>query len=75
MTTQTLGSVRMAKKKPGEPSAPRDRIDLRADPALVARLERQATRLGMSLSAYLRQAAIRQLEQDEATDPSLDEGS
>lgn len=49
---------------------PRDRIDLRAEPALVVRLRRQAERLGLNISAYLRLAAVERLERDEATDPN-----
>lgn len=49
--------------------AARDRIDLRADPAWVARVERQAERLGLGVSAYIRQATTLKLEADEATDP------
>lgn len=45
-------------------------IDLRAEPAWVARVERQAKRLGVSLSAYIRQATTRQLERDEASEPA-----
>lgn len=65
----------MGKKKPDPTPGelPRDRIDLRADPAWVARVERQAKRLGISLSAYIRQATTRQLTQDEADDPALEE--
>ena len=47
----------------------RDRIDLRADPAWVARVERQAERLGITLTAYVKAAVSRALEADEATDP------
>jgi predicted HicB family RNase H-like nuclease len=47
----------------------RDRIDLRAEPELVARLKRQAKRLGISMSAYIRLAVTRQVEQDESNDP------
>ena len=49
----------------------RDRIDIRADPAWVARAQRQADRFGISLSAYLKQAATKSMEHDEATDPAL----
>lgn len=50
---------------------PRDRIDLRADPVLIERVQAQAKRLGISLSGYIRQAVTRRVEQDEAEDPSL----
>jgi predicted HicB family RNase H-like nuclease len=47
----------------------RDRIDLRAEPTLIARANRQASRLGISLSAYIRQALTLKVEQDEAAEP------
>jgi hypothetical protein len=52
-----------------EPDAHRGRIDLRAEPEFVARIERQSRRLGLSLSGYVRLAVSRQLEADEATEP------
>lgn len=60
------------KKVQGEPSADaaRDRVDLRADPTWVARVERQARRLGLNVSAYIRLATTRQLEIDEANAPA-----
>jgi len=54
---------------PRKTEQPRDRIDLRADPAWIARIQAQADRLGLGLSAYIRQAVTRQLEQDEAQAP------
>ena len=59
--------VAKRKHQPGRPA--RDRIDLRADPKWVARVERQAARLGISVTAYIKQATSRALEADEATDP------
>ena len=47
----------------------RDRIDLRADPAWSARVQAQADRLGLSFSAYIREAVTRKLEADEANAP------
>lgn len=47
----------------------RDRIDLRADSIWIARVRRQAERLGISLSDYIRQATTRQLERDESSEP------
>lgn len=55
-------------KQPEHPT--RERIDLRADSALIARIRVQAERLGISLSDYIRMATTRQLERDEAGDPS-----
>lgn len=49
----------------------RDRVDMRAEPAWMARVERQAARLGISVTAYIKMATSRQLEIDEATDPEL----
>lgn len=57
----------VAKKKP----APRDRLDLRVDPDLVARIVAQAERFGLSVSAYVRQSVTEKLEEDEATDARL----
>jgi hypothetical protein len=47
----------------------RERLELVADPKLIARASRQAERLGLSLSAYVRQAITRQVERDEADAP------
>jgi len=58
----------VAKKQPNDI---RDRLDLRIDPDLNARLASQAERFGVSVSAYVRQAAAERLERDEATDPRL----
>lgn len=75
MGVQVLEPCHMAKKKPARPApsgeASRARIDLRAEPALVARLERQADRLGISVSAYIRQTMTRQLEKDETEEARL----
>ncbi len=49
--------------------APRERVDLRGDTEWIARVTAQAERRGLSLSAYIRQAVTKELEQDEATDP------
>lgn len=51
------------------PKENRDRFDLRIEPALRARIERQAARLGLSESAYIRLAVTKLLETDEATEP------
>jgi hypothetical protein len=48
---------------------PRDRIDIRAEPAWVARIQAQADRRGMSISSYIRQAVTKEVEADEATQP------
>ena len=72
MATQMLEQS-LGKKKP-KPSAEaaRDRIDLRADPAWVARIERQAERYGLTVSAYIRRAVSKELELDEQSDPTKD---
>lgn len=51
------------KKKPKKPA--RDRFDLRIDPALLARVQIQAERLGMNPSVYIRAAITRTVERDE----------
>ena len=64
--------ARRHKKKPiAREVAARDRIDLRADPMWVARVERQAERFGTNVSAYIREAVTRRLEADESSDPSF----
>jgi hypothetical protein len=55
--------------------SPRARVDMRIHPALAARLFRQADRAGVSLSRYLKDAALRQLEIDERFDPGLQQQS
>lgn len=58
-------------RPPQDVSEPRGRIDLRADPEFVARVEAQAKRFGgIGLSAYIRAAVAERLERDEASDPS-----
>jgi hypothetical protein len=47
----------------------RARLDLRADPAWLVRVERQAARRGISVTAYIKQAVSLALEADEQTDP------
>lgn len=70
MAQKLLSREDVGRKRKTQPSEPRDRIDLRAEPEWVARIKRQADRLGISISAYIRLATTRQLEQDEKTDPS-----
>jgi len=52
-------------KKP-DSNLSRDRIDLRADPEWVVRVEAMARRFGLSLSAYIRLAVSERVERDEA---------
>lgn len=54
-------------QKPRKPD--RDRLDMRLEPETRQRADRQAERFGLSLSAYIRRALIRQLEEDEASEP------
>ena len=56
-----------------KPNNSRDRIDLRIDPKVRERIEKQAERFGQDLSAYIRQAIVKQLEADEATDPNSED--
>jgi len=53
------------KKKPSEPNA---RVELRVDPAWLERIQKQAERRAISVSAYIRQAASMQLQRDEAAE-------
>jgi predicted HicB family RNase H-like nuclease len=62
MTVDILEPAPVAKKQPSE----RDRIDLRVDPILHARIKVQAERLNISVAAYIKQSISRQLERDEA---------
>lgn len=59
----------MARQRPPN----RERIDLRADAEWIARVQRQADRHGLSLSAYIRRATTKELEQDEATEPPAEQ--
>jgi len=63
--------VNRRRKVPRKSEGPRDRIDLRVKPEWHARVMRQAERLGMDVSDYIRQATTLKLEQDEATEPDL----
>ena len=65
-----MGSRKQTKKSNASTPA-RDRIDLRAEPAWIARIEKQAARFGTNLSAYIREAVTIKLESDEQSDPSL----
>lgn len=68
-----LDRPRIMAKKPSANEPARDRIDLRADPDWIVRVQKQADRFGVPLSAYIRQATTDRLEKDEATDPRDDE--
>lgn len=58
-------------KRPGK-TPERDRFDLRIDPEIRARIERQAQRFGQKMTPYVMQAIIERLERDEASDPDPD---
>lgn len=47
------------------------RFMMRAEQDWLGRIERQADRFGLTVAAYLRQAASERLERDEPTDPAL----
>jgi predicted DNA binding CopG/RHH family protein len=62
----------MAKDKANKGSKKRHndaRFELRVKQEWLDRIEVQAERLGMNASSYIRNAATRQLEQDEASHP------
>lgn len=44
------------------------RIDMRVDDAMYERIEEQAARHGLGVSAYIRLAVTQRLEQDEASE-------
>ena len=70
-----MDTRRSGRLMPRKAAAPRDRIDLRAETALVKRLQRQAERFtGGNLSAYIKLALIERLEKDEGTDPRPGKG-
>ena len=62
-----VGRKRKPQEASDEPTI--DRIDLRAEPGWVARVQRQAERFGLKISQYVRQAVSKQLEIDEASMP------
>lgn len=68
----TVAKPRPLKIEPEPPPPTRDRIDLRGEPAWIARVQRQANRLGISLSDYIRQAVTLRVEHDEARSPVAD---
>jgi hypothetical protein len=54
---------------PKRTSEPRDRIDLRVEPKLYARIDHHQRRRGhLGISAYIRQAIVRQLDEDDAAE-------
>ena len=59
----------VAKKAPTPASEERDRFDLRLDPEFRERIKRQADRMQLNMSAYIRRALALQVEQDESTEP------
>jgi hypothetical protein len=61
----------MAPRRRGPDSGPRDRIDLRAEPEWISRVEAAARRFGISLSAYIRLAVSERMERDAASQPPL----
>jgi len=65
----TSGLLELPITMPNENQPPRDRVDLRADPAWIARVQKQADRLGIALSAYIRLATSERLERDEESMP------
>jgi hypothetical protein len=70
MTTAVLkeGHKMGRRKKPKEPHG---RIEFQAPEQWIERIERQARRLGITISAYIRLVTTRQLERDEAEDPEF----
>lgn len=52
------------------PKQNRERLDMRLDPDIRKRAGIQAERFGMSLSAYIRSALVKKVEEDEQTEPT-----
>ena len=65
MPSTAVPPVAKKKPSPSEDQPVRDRVDLRAPPDWIARVERQAKRRGISLSAYIRQATSLMVDDDE----------
>lgn len=57
--------------KPASDGKQRVRLVMQVDPLWLGRLQVQAERLGLTLAAYVSQAATRRLEGDEANDPNV----
>jgi hypothetical protein len=64
-----VGKRKPDKRRSNDPPV---RLELRVDPSWLARVQAQADRHGLSVSAYLREAGTIRLERDEASDPDLD---
>jgi len=66
----------ISKKKRGRPPGPAMRqLNVSIPCPLDERVTRQATRLGLPLASYVRQALAQRVEADEATDPNRRTGS
>jgi hypothetical protein len=64
----------VAKKQSGGPprgGRKETRFEMRAEQDWLDRVERQASRFGLTVAAYIRLAASERVERDEASDPSL----
>jgi hypothetical protein len=68
-------SATVAELVPKKPVPGRDRVDLRAEPEWIARVQAQADRLGMALSAYIRMATTKEVERDEKQQRELEADS
>ena len=62
----TLGERVVPKRKT---NMERDRLEIRAEPAWIARATKAAERFGLSLSAFIRMAVTEKLEELERTAP------
>ena len=69
----TSGLLTETERMPGgrrKQNFERRRLELVAEPEWIERVSKQAERLGISLSAYIRLAVTRSLESDEASQPA-----
>lgn len=67
-----LTGKKMAKKQTNQPiqnPQGRDRIDLRVDPDFYSQIEKAASRLHLSMSAYIRQAIVERLDKEKDARP------
>ena len=60
--SQTVGEKQVPRRKT---NMNRDRLEIRADPAWIARVTRAAERFGLSLSAFIRLVVTERVEEIE----------
>lgn len=71
-TIETVVPRKRPDRPPAGPAKKQARFELRVEEDWLQRLEHQARRFGLTVAAYIRLAASRQLEVDEASEPPSD---